>query len=464
MTGLVAVLSLGPLAALPQDQPAFAADPAAAILPEYLARPDPAFGWKVRAEDRYHGAEWGELILTSQSWRGMPWRHQLYVIRPPNMARDAHQALLVIDGGKWRPEYEHAPTEVSPPKRADLFLAIAKRLASPVVVLRQVPNQPLFDGLSEDALIAYTLEQYLRTGEPDWPLLLPMVKSAVRAMDAAQRYAEERWSHRIEAYTVTGASKRGWTTWLTAAADDRVTALAPMVIDVLNMGPQMHHQRETWGETSEQIADYAQRGLIDQLDTAGGRRLLAIVDPYAYREQLTQPKLVILATNDRYWPLDAAWLYWDGLRGPKYPVYLPNQGHQLTDFRRMIAAINAVHQNVARGRPLPDLRWRYEEDPDGLALILDAEPQPVTVRAWLARSASRDFRSASWRWMRVSRRNGQYRYWLSRPARGFRAIYAEAVFGRGDDQVFLSSLPLIAGPADHPDAHAQHRAEPIIGH
>ena len=116
----------------------------------------------------------------------------------------------------------------------ELFVDLAERLATPVAVLRQVPFQPIF-GMREDDLIAHTFEQYVKTGEADWPLLLPMVKSVVRAMDATQVYATDSWDLSIEEFTVTGASKRGWTTWLTAAVDPRVTALAPMVIDMLNM-------------------------------------------------------------------------------------------------------------------------------------------------------------------------------------------------------------------------------------
>ena len=51
-----------------------------------------------------------------------------------------------------------------------------------------------------------------------------MVKSAVRAMDAVEQCVEREWSHKVETFTVTGASKRGWTTWLTGAVDPRVTA------------------------------------------------------------------------------------------------------------------------------------------------------------------------------------------------------------------------------------------------
>ena len=39
----------------------------------------------------------------------------------------------------------------------------------------------------------------------------------------------------IDEFTVTGASKRGWTTWTIGAVDKRVKAMAPLVLDCLNM-------------------------------------------------------------------------------------------------------------------------------------------------------------------------------------------------------------------------------------
>ena len=39
----------------------------------------------------------------------------------------------------------------------------------------------------------------------------------------------------IERFVIAGASKRGWTTWTTGAVDNRVVAMIPMVMPILNM-------------------------------------------------------------------------------------------------------------------------------------------------------------------------------------------------------------------------------------
>ena len=146
-------------------------------------------------------------------------------------------------------------------------------------------------------------------------------------MDAVQDFCSKEWSLDIKHFTVTGASKRGWTTWLTAAVDPRVNSLAPMVIDTLNFESQKKHQLETYGTFSEQLRDYSDKGLQAVLSTERGKRLQSIVDPYSYRATLTQPKFMLLGTNDRYWTLDSLNLYWDDLQGEKYVCYTPNSGH-----------------------------------------------------------------------------------------------------------------------------------------
>lgn len=44
---------------------------------------------------------------------------------------------------------------------------------------------------------------------------------------------KEKYTKDLKNFVVGGASKRGWTTWTTAAVDDRVVAIVPVVIDLL---------------------------------------------------------------------------------------------------------------------------------------------------------------------------------------------------------------------------------------
>src|SRR5262249_11933351 len=153
--------------------------------------------------------------------------------------------------------------------------------------------------------IAETFVRYLDTKDADWPLLFPMVKGVVKAMDALQAFAKEEWKTEAKHFVISGGSKRGWTTWLTRAVDPRVKAIAPLVIDTLNMLKQLEHQKESFGTYSEMIHDYVERGLAPLPKTEAGRKLWQMVDPYSYRDKLTMPKMLINGNNDRYWSTDA---------------------------------------------------------------------------------------------------------------------------------------------------------------
>jgi PhoPQ-activated pathogenicity-related protein len=88
-----------------------------------------------------------------------------------------------------------------------------------------------------------------------------MVKSVVKAMDVLQAFGAGELKQPAERFIVSGASKRGWTTWLTAAADKRVGAIAPMVIDTLNMGAQNARSRSKRSDAfSERLQPYVKRG------------------------------------------------------------------------------------------------------------------------------------------------------------------------------------------------------------
>jgi PhoPQ-activated pathogenicity-related protein len=413
-------------------------------LAQYVAKPDASYAWHEVGSGRLGGADYTQAIVTSQTWRDIPWKHQLIVFRPQKVDPGAKQALLFIDGGRWKPEYESLQ-QGELPREAQIFTRLAAAIRAPVAVVREIPFQPLFER-REDALIAYTFDSYLKTGEPDWPLLLPMVKSAVRAMDTVQEIARERWGIAIERFTVTGASKRGWTSWLTAATDPRVASVAPMVIDMLNMPEQIRLQRATFGELSEQIRDYSEIDLPARIDSELGRNLIAMVDPYSYRARLAQPKLILLGTNDRYWPLDALKLYWDDLQEPKRVLYMPNQGHGLRDVDRLIGSLSALFLYSARGDTLPELSWSWDPGASVLQVNVQPDRRPRAVTAWSASSTTRDFREA--RWSRQRCKHSATGYTCSTPvtAERYSALYSEATFkDHGAPAFSLSTAVCIAG-------------------
>ena len=362
---------------------------ARAGLDEYVKKPDPAFAWSQLETGSTPAGTFTELKLTSQVWKGITWTHSLCVYEPAGAA-PSDAVLLFITGG------DNNNPRLNPDDHKTGF-TLAAACGARVAVLRQVPNQPLLDDKTEDELIAETFVRFLQSKDEEWPLLFPMVKSAVRAMDAVQAWAKER-GQPVARFVVSGASKRGWTTWLTGASDDRVIAIAPMVIVMLNLGPQGPNQLKVWGQYSEQIHDYVERGLMEKTQTPTGTQLWKMVDPYTYRDRLAKPKMLINGTNDRYWTLDALDMYWGGLKGPKYLVELPNAGHGLDKNRDWaINGLGAFFRHVTTARPLPQLSWTFDPDKDGEAVLtIRAEPAPRSARLWTARSTSRDFRESPW--------------------------------------------------------------------
>jgi PhoPQ-activated pathogenicity-related protein len=356
---------------------------------EYVKKPDSAFSWSQEANHKTPAGTITSLRLTSQVWQGISWKHEL-TIYEPRESTYPDAMMLFITGGD-----HNSRQNDNDHKQA---FGLAQLCGAPVAVLRQVPNQPLLDGKSEDKLIAETFVRYLETQDENWPLLFPMTKSAVRAMDALQAWAKASGRPAVTRFVVTGGSKRGWTTWLTGAVDDRVVAIAPMVIVMLNLGKQGPNQLKVWGRYSEQIDDYVERGLMEKTETAAGTKLWKMVDPLTYRDRLSKPKLLINGTNDRYWTLDALDLYWDQLHGPKYLIEIPNAGHGLEANRDWaMDGLGAFFRSVISNRPMPKLTWALARGAGGEStLTIHASPAPRSARIWFARSDSRDFRESRW--------------------------------------------------------------------
>jgi PhoPQ-activated pathogenicity-related protein len=386
----------------------------------YIAKPEPSFSWTETSRTTQPGCEIRVFKLISQEWQGIKWEHDLVIFHPVDTPF-AGKVFLLNSGGKAR-------------ERDFTFGAtLAGQIKAPCALLMGIPNQPLFDGKKEDALIAETFVRYLETKDASWPLLFPMAKSLVKAMDAIQDILRKEWKEEATGFIVSGASKRGWTTWLTAAADPRVCAIAPMVIDTLNMRAQLPHQLKMFGKLSDSIRDYTERGLVPMKDTEEENRLWTWVDPFTYKAKFTVPKLIVLGTNDSYWSTDALNLYWDELPAQKWISYTANAGHNLVAAGGIKAPLRALNNIAAftrhqiTGKAIPGVTWKHDDTADGkLRLTVTASPAPQKVQLWQANHPGTDFRTATWESREVPVNGTGAEIILDKPAAGCTAFFADA--------------------------------------
>jgi PhoPQ-activated pathogenicity-related protein len=260
-------------------------------------------------------------------------------------------ALLFISGGNNRK---------TPPRGPDGNLArIAVETKSITAELRNVPNQPLVfnnDGRErvEDDLIAYTWDKFLRTGDDRWPARLPMTKAAVRAMDTITAFCAtaDGGGAKVERFVVAGGSKRGWTTWTTAAVDPRVIGIAPIVIDVLNLQESMKHHYAAYGFWAPAVGNYTSQHVMDWMDSPQFKALARIEDPFEYRQRYTMPKLLLNAAGDQFFLPDSSQFYWNELPSPKYLRYVPNADHSLKGSDAW-ETLQVFYQNLLTGAAMP---------------------------------------------------------------------------------------------------------------
>ncbi len=418
----------------------------------YVAKPDPAYRWAL--VDSLKGVGYTAFILDmkSQTWRSRKevdrtlWQHWLTIVRPDKVT--SKTALLLI---AHRNNDGKAPDFVDP-----IVTKVALGTGAVVAHVGQVPNQPLSfagetKGRTEDDLLAYAWDKFLDTRDPLWAPRLPMVKATVRAMDATQAFLASKAGGgiQIDDFVVGGASKRGWTTWLTGAVDKRVVAIIPIVIDVLNVVESMKHHHAAYGQWAPALAPYIEMNIMNRIDTPGFEALMDLVDPYVYRRRLTMPKYIINATGDELFLPDSSRFYYKGLQGPKLLQYVPNSGHGVDETDSVLAYFHAITSRAA----LPRLSWT-SVGPG--ALRVTASKVPKAVRLWQASNAeARDFRVATigkaWTMSPLTvSQGGDYIAHVASPNKGWTAFFVEMVFDLG------APVPLVTTTDVHvvPDTYS----------
>ncbi len=237
----------------------------------------------------------------------------------------------------------------------------------------------------------------------------------------------------VRRFVVSGGSKRGWTTWTTAAVDARVVAIAPAVIDVLNVVPSFEHHWRAYGFWAPAVDDYVAQGIMGWMGTPQFSALMAIEDPWSYRDRLTLPKYLINSAGDQFFLPDSAQFYREGLEGETSFRYVPNSDHSLEETDAF-DSLGAFYTTVVNRTPRPKVTWTTASTG---ALRVTASAAPRSAKLWSATNPNaRDFRLETFgkQWAATPLTPVGPNTWEVRvpaPARGWTAYFTEFTFDVG---------------------------------
>lgn len=423
----------------------------------YVQAADPAYRHEFIQGFESRGVRGSLLRMISQEWlteaevNRTEWEHYLWVYTPAKVQYDT--GMLFITGGA---------NDGKVPKPSEDFANIARDSGSVVTELRMVPNQPLvfknddYGPRKEDELISYGWRRYLEgSKDPKWLARLPMTKAAVRAMDTITAFSTTERGGRatVNRFVVAGASKRGWTAWTTAAADKRVTGVVPIVIDLLNIEKSFVYHYRKYGFWATAVGDYFREGIMDRIEDPEFRAMMAIVDPYAYRERYTMPKYMVNAAQDQFFRPESSRFYYAGLPGEKHLRYVPNAGHDVGRGTDALATITAFYQALLGGERRPSLEWTVERDG---SLRVTADVAPTAVRLWAGNNPKfNDFRleSAGPVYQSTTLEPVAANTWTGRapePDAGFTAYFVEAEWARPSGKPFKFTTEVLVTPETFP--------------
>ena len=410
-------------------------------LKNYIDRPEPAYKWtdtgtRLKGEGG-DGVGWTGYLLnfTSQSWLNpelvvrSEWWHKLLIIVPDNV-RVLDTATLWIEGV----DNIHADDDINPDGYNVQFLvnvSITQSMTSAIVF--QVPNQPIVfaeDVLgkerTENALISFTWWHFINDQDQDAEYLirLPMIKSAVKAMDTITNFlTDDTAPEEIQdtglnptKFIAGGASKRGWTAWNLATVDSRVIAIYPTIMDLLNYIKLMKHEFASYGGWSYAMSDLWEMNITLYTDTPEMVQLQAILDVYQYPEKMMIPKLVILGTNDEFFLPTNTRYWWNDLPQAEdlnRLLMVPNQEHMwygglsaklpvINSWIKQILDASILQVNslsdrevyvkkISKSASIPRFNWTHESG----EIIVNSEQAPTKVELWWADSCNnkrRDWR------------------------------------------------------------------------
>lgn len=383
------------------------------------------------------------------------WKHEIDIFIPKENS-NVNTAALYITGGFINSKVTNTPDKI-------ISQLIQHNI---VVVLKNDPNQYLTINnkqLKEDGIIAFTWNRYIHNPTlAYYPLHIPMAIAAQQAMTLAQNILQKHHIN-IEHFVVIGASKRGWASWMVALLDYRVTAIIPIVVDILNVEKQIPHIYKVYAQHWPiAFNDYYFQHIPEYTNPKNPLylnyiKLLQIEDPFTYfslapyQKKLTEiSKYIVNASGDDFFPPDNSENYYPNLSGKKLLFYLPNSPHYIEyspSISKLATSISAFYQRIIAHQQLPVVTWSKKTTGE---LKIDYSEKPAKIILWSAENPiTRDFRySCAIHYHPTELKIDAHAIKLIIPSvkRGWSASYIELDFSDG----LKASTPIFISPNIYP--------------
>ncbi len=422
---------------------------------DYVESTKDEFSYKI--EDIIYEDDWTgyHIKMISGEWLNskkvdqVEWWHYVDIIIPKEVQTTS--GIMFIDGGVKEETFFRLDAESA---------EYAVETKSVIVNVSNIPFQPINfldseqGSFYEDDLIGYAWNEFLKSGADqkysEWLPRFPMTRAVIRAMDLAQEITLQN-NLDLQDFVVSGASKRGWTAWTTAAIDDRVVGVAPMVIDMLNLVPSFENHYRSYGEFSPAVSSYVKYDIQDWLETDEFKKLMSYVEPYSFLDNYTMPKYIINAGSDEFFSTDSWRFYYDQLPDDKILRYVPNSNHSLSGGY-LNKDLMAYFYRIINDINFPSLKWTLNKN------IIEVELDYLddyNVSIWTATNEEgRDFRlwekGELWSEVKIDKSDdNKYLIDIDQEFNGYKAVMME--FTIDPD----SKFPLIisTGPYVFPDTY-----------
>ena len=417
---------------------------------DYIESTKNEFSYEI--EDIIYEEEWTgfHIKMISGEWldkkkvEDVEWSHYVDIVIPNETITET--AIMFIDGGVKDDNYFRLDS---------VSVGYALKTKSIIVNIHNIPVQPINflasdqENFVEDDLIAYAWSQFLKKGakkeDIEWLPRLPMTRAVVRSMDLAQEIVAQN-NKKLNDFVVSGASKRGWTAWTTAAVDDRVVAVVPMVIDMLNLVPSFENHFRSYGEFSPAVQEYVNYNIQDWLGTEKFKMLLSYIEPFSFIDKFTMPKYIINAGSDEFFSTDSWRFYYHKLPGKKIIRYVPNKNHSL-DGGYLSEDLVSYFYRIVNDIEIPSLNWNLTDKKLIAELDYDGE---YDVSVWTAKNENgRDFRlweeGELWEETYIDKSaNNKYELNLSSNFKGYKATMIEfKIDPKSEFPLIISTGPFV---------------------